>query len=90
MSEPALKFENNSIFRKTYSLKLFIAFKMAYCYSFGLRGNLDFRDFLKKSFVTSTTGGLSLFCSFDIPRFSILEVTTLLTQPHPLPCKQKD
>ena len=29
---------------------LFIAFKMAYSFCFGLRGNLDFPDFLQKQF----------------------------------------
>ena len=36
--------------------KLFIAFKMAYSCCFGLRGNLDFVDVLKKKFKTSNTG----------------------------------
>ena len=50
MSEPALKRENNASFMQIYSLKLFIAFKMAYscCFSFG--GNLDFPEFLQKKF----------------------------------------
>ena len=48
MSEPALKCENNAIFKQNYALKLFIAFKMAYSFCFGLRGNLDFPDFLQK------------------------------------------
>ena len=56
MSEPALKCENNASFKQINTLKLFIAFKMAYscCFSFG--GNLDFPEFLQKSFMTSTTG----------------------------------
>ena len=29
---------------------------MAYSCCFGIRGNLDFPDFLQKSFITSTTG----------------------------------
>ena len=29
---------------------------MAYCCCLGLRGNLDFPDFLQKKFITSTTG----------------------------------
>ena len=49
MSEPAQKCEN-------YTLELFIALKMAYCCCLGLRGNLDFPDFLQKSFITSTPG----------------------------------
>ena len=50
MSEPALKCENNAIFKQNDTLKLFIAFKMAYscCFSYG--GNLDFPEFLQKKF----------------------------------------
>ena len=56
MSEPGLKCEYNASFKQIFSLKLFIAFEMAYscCFSFG--GNLDFPEFLQKSFITSTTG----------------------------------
>ena len=44
-------------FKQNYTLKLFIAFKIAsYSCCFGLNGNLDFRDFLKKKFITSTIG----------------------------------
>ena len=50
MSEPALKCENNAIFKQNYTLELFIALKMAYCCCLGLRGNLDFLDFLQKKF----------------------------------------
>ena len=51
MSESTLKCENNeSIFRQNYAQKLFIAFKMAYSFCFGLSGNLDFPDFLQKNF----------------------------------------
>ena len=50
MSEPALKCENNAIFKQNYTLELFIALKMAYCCCLGLRGNLDFPDFLQKNF----------------------------------------
>ena len=50
MFEPALKCENNAIFNQSYSLKLFIIFKMAYSCSFSLRGNLDFTDFVQKKF----------------------------------------
>ena len=53
MSQPALKCENNAIFKQNYTLELFIALKMAYCCCLGLRGNLDF---LQKSFITLTTG----------------------------------
>ena len=47
MHEPSQKCENNAIFKQNYSLKLFIAFDMAYSCFFGLNGNLDFRDFFK-------------------------------------------
>ena len=37
--------------KQNYAIKLFIAFKMAYSCCFGLRGNLDFRDFfMQKKF----------------------------------------
>ena len=47
MSEPGLKCENNAAsFKQIHTLRLFIAFKMAYscCFSYG--GNLDFPEFL--------------------------------------------
>ena len=50
MSDPAQKCENNAIIKQIYALKLFIAFKMAYSCCFGLRGILDFPDFLQKKF----------------------------------------
>ena len=50
MSEPALKCENNASFKQIYTLKLFIAFKMAYSCCFSLGGNLDFLEFLQKKF----------------------------------------
>ena len=56
MSEPALKCENNAIFKQNYSQKLFISFKISYSCCFGFRGNLEFPDFLQKCFITSTTG----------------------------------
>ena len=41
MTEPALNCENNmAIFKQNYTIKLFIAFKMAYSCSFRLRENL--------------------------------------------------
>ena len=48
MSEPALKCENNASFKQIYTIKLFIAFKMAYSCCFSLEGNLDFPEFLQK------------------------------------------
>ena len=50
MSKPALKCEYDAIFKQNCTLKLFIAFKMAYSCYFGLRGNLDFPEFRQKSF----------------------------------------
>ena len=50
MFEPAQKFENNASFKQIYTLKLFIAFKMAYSCCFSLGGNLDFPEFLQKKF----------------------------------------
>ena len=55
MSEPALKCENNASFKQIYTLKLFIAFKMAYSCCFSLGGNIDFPEILQKSFIASTT-----------------------------------
>ena len=42
--------------KQIYTLKLLIAFKIAYSCCFRLGGNLDFPEFLKKSLITSTTG----------------------------------
>ena len=50
MSEPAQKCENCAIFKQNYTKKLFVAFKRANSCCFGLRGNLDFPDFLQKKF----------------------------------------
>ena len=50
MSEPAQKCENNASFKQINTLKLFIAFKMAYSCCFSLGGNLDFPEFLQKKF----------------------------------------
>ena len=47
MSEPAQK-SNNAIFKQNCTLELFIYLKMAISCSYGLRGNLDFPDFLQK------------------------------------------
>ena len=47
---PAQKCENYAIFKQNYTLELFIALKMAYSCCFGLRGNLDFPEFLQKKF----------------------------------------
>ena len=51
MSEPAQKCENyEAIFKQNYTSELLIALKMVYSCFFGLRGNLDFPDFLQKKF----------------------------------------
>ena len=54
MSEPALKCENNAIFKQVYILTLFIAFKIAYSCCLSLGENLDFTEFLQKKFYIST------------------------------------
>ena len=56
MSELSQKCENYPIFKQNYTLELIIALKMAFSCCSGLRGNLDFPDFLQQSFITSTTG----------------------------------
>ena len=55
MTEPALKCENNPIFKQSYIQKLFISFKISYACCLGFRGNLEFPDFLQKCFIASTT-----------------------------------
>ena len=50
MYDPAQKCENYAIFKQNYTLELFISLKMAICCCFGLRGNLEFTDFLQKKF----------------------------------------
>ena len=53
MYEPVQKYENNcAIFKQN----CFLPFKMAYFFSFCLRGYRDFLDLPQKCFVTSTTG----------------------------------
>ena len=39
-----------AIFKQNYTLELFISLKMAISCCFGLRGNLEFPDFLQKKF----------------------------------------
>ena len=53
MSQPAQKCENYAIFKQNYTPEWLIALKMVYSCFFGLRANLDFLDFLQKSFITS-------------------------------------
>ena len=50
MSEPGQKCENYAIFKQNYTPELLIALKIVYSCFFGLRGNLDFPDFLQKKF----------------------------------------
>ena len=50
MSEPAQKCENQAIFKESYTLELFICLEIVYYCC------LSFLDFLKKSFITLTTG----------------------------------
>ena len=50
MLKLALKCINNAIFKQIYTLKLLVAFKMAYSCCFSLGGNLDFLEFLQKKF----------------------------------------
>ena len=59
MFEPALKCQDNAIFKQNVSLKLFITFKMVYSCCFSLGGSLDFPDFLQKSFITLTTAQIA-------------------------------
>ena len=40
----------NASFKQIYTLKLLIAFKMAFSCFFSLGGNLDFPEFLQKTF----------------------------------------
>ena len=49
------KCENNAILKQDNTLKLFNVFKMAYSCGFGLSRNLEFPEFLQKSFKTSIT-----------------------------------
>ena len=73
MSEPAQKCENYAIFKQNYTLKLFVAFKMAYSCCFSLEGNLDFPEFLQKSFITSTTVGNMDHDSDDMQLYHTME-----------------
>ena len=56
MSKPALKWQNNcAILKQNYTLKLFVAFKMAYSCYLSLGEIAIFQNSSKKSFKTSTT-----------------------------------
>ena len=50
---------------KTILLKLFIALKMAYCCCLGLRGKLDFPDFLQKKVFTCGRNATKLFLALQ-------------------------
>ena len=50
MSEHAQKCENYAIIKQNSTPELLIDLKMAYSCIFGLRGNLNFPDFLQKKF----------------------------------------
>ena len=56
MSQPAQLCEIKAIFNQNYAQKLLISFQISYFCYFDFSGNLDFPDFLKKKFITSTTG----------------------------------
>ena len=62
MSEPALECDNNASYKQICTLKLFNAIEMGYSCFFSFGGNIDFPEFLQKSFITSTTG-ISRVCS---------------------------
>ena len=50
MHEPALKCENNAIFKAKLYSKTIYSFKTVHSICFGLGGNLEFLDLLKKKF----------------------------------------
>ena len=58
MSEPRLKCENYAIFKQIFTLKLLIAFEMAYSCCFSLGEIYIFQNSSKKRFIKSTTGTL--------------------------------
>ena len=68
MSEPSQKCDNNAIFKQNYTQKLFISFKISYSCCFGFRENLEFPDFLQKSFITTTSPFLVPYSSHQLKR----------------------
>ena len=64
MSEPSQKCKNYAIFKQNYTLELFAALKMAYSCCSGLRGNLDFLDFLQKNFYNINSRGEKVLTEF--------------------------
>ena len=65
MSKPALKCDNNASFKKNFTQKLLIAFKMAYSCCFSLGGNLDFQEFPPKKFYNINYRRRRSSCSKD-------------------------
>ena len=64
MSEPGQKCENYAIFKQNYTPELLIALKMVYSCFFGLRGNLDFPDFLQKKLFNINSSTNRHLCQF--------------------------
>ena len=73
MSKPAQKYKNNAIFKQNYAKKL----KMVYPRCFGLRGNLDFSDFLQKKFY-NINYGLAALKTFGLSKVHLLETVSAL------------
>ena len=72
MSKPAQKCKNNALFKQNNALELFISLKMTISCCFGLRGNLDFPDFLQIKFYNincrSPAALSTLLCNIIYPR----------------------
>ena len=83
MSDPAQKCENNAIIKQIYALKLFIAFKMAYSCCFGLRGHLDFPDFLQNNIYN-----INCWCS-TLKNFLVINVIKLFWRKSRFPSQVK-
>ena len=60
MIESEQKRTKQCYFQLNYIETLFICCKRVYSCCFSLGGNLDFLDFLQKSFITSTTGAFAI------------------------------
>ena len=71
MSEPALKCENNAIFKQNYTQKLFISVKIFYTCCFGLRGNLEFPNFLQKKFYNINYGNIAMSSSGVLKNYQV-------------------
>ena len=68
MSEPAENCENYAIFKQNYTPELLIALKVLYSCFFGLRGNLDFPDFLLKKFYNINSRSLLIIPEIHFPQ----------------------